>query len=816
MNRQRSKRGFTMAEMLIVVAIIGALAAVAFVAVAQHQRSLERLERDSIAREIFMAAQNHLTMAESQGYLGLGLEGEDILGSAEDATKGIYYFAVFQGDKFSKSPTGAPQSLLDLMLPFGSVEEMERTGGSYIIRYHKDTATIMDVFYCSTDERYGYNLSGEKPADLMEYSGDNNASKRRNFKGKILGWYGGADAESLTLGAKLEEPVLVVENAERLRVLLNDPNTGDHILQIIVTGETSHVQKVFTLVSTATGFILDDQDYSDRVKHDVTVNGVGYDFALTLDSITEANQHFADLKGVKPDSSAEVPFIPGEDITVQAFAFSNKELTNIAYSEENTVNSLFEKIDMDDAELSMKASINNLRHLENLDESISHVTTTRELGTDTDKKEYKLESAAQTTDMSWNAFKTAIGGDSPSVYLYGEDAGQTAEGCYLPVSPAYLLSYDGQGHSVADIMVNYGGDAGLFSKLEGTEEKHIALSNLALIDFNIVESSESGSANAGALAGSLAYVDVNNVIAYDRNPVYRISSTTGNAGGLIGNADNCSISKSAASVYVSSTAASHNAGGLIGAANNSTVSACYSAAHTHDATYYKAADTPDYNVTASSGTAGGLIGYASQTPIKYSYSTCSATGETAGGLVGVAANGSIDYCYATGLISGTGTDPVTLPGATTSVSVSKDGAFAYSLTSTDISNCYYYEIINERDDDSLGLDYLTALGKKDTHSNITAIDATVESYNTFVGKSDVWKLANAYDDALVQYYRTYSEDTEAYIGRYNLKTVEQLMKLEDADATLKTDTDDTTTYFVATHYGDWPAPEIFVTNTAAS
>ena len=60
----------TMAEMLIVVAIIAVLGGVAFIAVNNHQRTLGQLERDGIAKEIFVAAQNHLTMAAHEGYLG--------------------------------------------------------------------------------------------------------------------------------------------------------------------------------------------------------------------------------------------------------------------------------------------------------------------------------------------------------------------------------------------------------------------------------------------------------------------------------------------------------------------------------------------------------------------------------------------------------------------------------------------------------------------------------------------------------------------------------------------------------------------------
>ena len=66
--KTRSSRGMTMAEMLVTVAIIGILMGVGFIAVVNYQRSLAQLERDGVAKEIFIAAQNHLTMARGEGY----------------------------------------------------------------------------------------------------------------------------------------------------------------------------------------------------------------------------------------------------------------------------------------------------------------------------------------------------------------------------------------------------------------------------------------------------------------------------------------------------------------------------------------------------------------------------------------------------------------------------------------------------------------------------------------------------------------------------------------------------------------------------
>ena len=68
--KSHNKKGFSLAEVLIVVSIIAVLGGVAFIAVASYLRSMTKLEYDGYAKQIFVAAQNHLTMAEHEGYLG--------------------------------------------------------------------------------------------------------------------------------------------------------------------------------------------------------------------------------------------------------------------------------------------------------------------------------------------------------------------------------------------------------------------------------------------------------------------------------------------------------------------------------------------------------------------------------------------------------------------------------------------------------------------------------------------------------------------------------------------------------------------------
>ena len=88
-NTKRTK-GFSLAEMMVVIAIIAILAALIFVGVQTYIRSLNKLEYDNYAKELFIVAQNHLSMAKAQNYLGRTAYGTE----EEPAGSGIYYFVV--------------------------------------------------------------------------------------------------------------------------------------------------------------------------------------------------------------------------------------------------------------------------------------------------------------------------------------------------------------------------------------------------------------------------------------------------------------------------------------------------------------------------------------------------------------------------------------------------------------------------------------------------------------------------------------------------------------------------------------------------
>ena len=798
MSRIRNNRkGFTLAEVLIVAAIIVVLAGVSTVAVFRYQRSLKQLELDGIAKEIFVAAQNHLTMAESQGYLGktkFGVEETAKDDKNQEVGTGIFYFIV-GGSSTKNETTGnypAPEAdqdtVLSVMLPFASVDETVRLGGSYVVRYQKDPGIVLDVFYVEKNGRYPYTTLGSTDRDegktdysllMSEYKGDGKKSSRRDagdFEHAVLGWYGGDQVAALPTGAELDKPTLAVFNEETLRVEITNPNVGTGHdktgLKLVVKGLTSGKSKEIPLVTDGT--------FDNTASY---VSGDVSQITVILDDITNSssqNHHFAAIFGGDG-------LIPGENIEIYAVAYNNKQITDSrnGQSESHYTNSLF-AYDGNGSDLT--ADIGYIRHLENLEEDISGLNVLNLIKAkdpthiDYDELTDKM-TATQTADLSWTG-ATIKYSDDPTANRYwtGVKITRSSDGVaiysgstFVPVSPDYTLHYQGEEHSLSNFVIQTGSDnAGLFGALESYDK----VSDLELIDFTV-----SGT-DAGALAGTSAGT-ITNVLA--RNSSKDINYTiqgSGNAGGLVGSLTaGGRVEKCVAAVYVKSSAGG-SAGGLIGSATDGTVTASYSGGHTNGGEYKENVDDQyRINVQApgTSGVSGGLIGTASGTAISSCYSTCSASGATAGGLVGSASAGSAENCYATGLVKGT----------------TNEGAFVGSLSGTTLSACRYYKIINERSDSTTGgYKYLVSVGGADGETaNITPLDEDADTFNGFV---QVWygggsTTAFAYDGELKTRFN----------NKYDLKTVKQLGYTGTVDSS----------DFVASHYGDWPSPEIWVINT---
>nr|WP_297706955.1 prepilin-type N-terminal cleavage/methylation domain-containing protein [uncultured Butyrivibrio sp.] len=771
MNKLKRRNGFTLAEVLMVVAIILILTGVAFIAVHRYQRSLGQVERDGIAKEIFVAAQNNLTALYGEGYLGHtmaeGTASDPFFGTLDnsDATKkGVYYV----------DSSTLDSSILSLMLPFGSIDETVRTGGNYIIRYQKDTGLVMDVFFCSKGNQFGsfnYDLKSSDFANVMALIGDDaeNKGKRRTFENgdnSILGWYGGTSAEVLPT-LVLNPPNIKVYNEEKLYVEVEDTNynKANGKIKLIVKGLSSDAQMELVLDSADT-----------RVK--TIISGGERKYTIILDDITTSGMHFANItEGTSTTRAVTGAFIPGEDIQIQAVAYSSTELANIAYSATVSENSLF---DFYDPSGTGTVYISNMRHLENLDKSTNN--TISGVG-------ITFQTAEQISNLDWEEFRTNISiiestkestAREASIvnvhYVNSIGAAATDAGCYMPINVNYSFTYDGKNHSISNVKVQNVADAGLFGSIDSGN----TVKDLELLDFSIT-----GNTRAGALAAATSSgVTVSNVMARCTvvGNAYAKKIVAPTAGGLIGSAGGTVEYSGAAMIVEGST----TAGGLIGT-SSATVTGCYASGHTMNGSYKEWLEGPPvHNSDVSGGKVGGFVGTITGGTISNSYTTCSVDGGTAGGFAGTASGGTISNSYSTGLVKSTGTKYAFL------------GSGSATLTGN-----HYYSIINEVETSDINWDKVYELMPPYAGYNpesasdlnkIKAIDYDLTTYSDFVGNT--WYAAKAYDSALVQYYG----------GKYDLKNVRQLCGAAGIEETIWAKR------FVSVHYGDWPAPELLTIN----
>ena len=621
-----NKKGFTLAEVLVTVAIIIILAGVTFVSVAQYQKNLRLMEMDGTAKEIFIAAQNHLSVAKASGDLDRLAEdaSTSAIGTKLDSTSvsayagnhsGEYYSVIHNVTRGTESYTPTEgKKILEMMLPFGALDETVATSGNYAIVYELKSASVVAVLYSSAG-----NASFGNATVITLDDGDVNAipklyndkSARKSYQKDdataIVGCYTGTAGSAAIPTETLEAPKLEVKNENKLHVLVREANTTDNIT-LVITGEQSS--------TTA----------RRRLNRDA---GDGYEngkFDVTLDDITgDGKNRFSQLiKGGRftPGATGS-DFIPGENIIISAIASSTTALATPKESAKYTVSSLFDDVnETTNAAGDTKVYIKNLRHLENLGVNVSGFTAAFGKGTTSGHYNVVNITAVQKNDITMFSFE----GLRNDQHIYGSG---TFTRTYIAANVGYPLSYDGGSYEIYDLTIagyhaaGAEANAGIF----GTVTNALSVKNLVLRNDKIP--SESISANAGMLLGKTSEdLTVDGVLAYyheenynaDNDSKVEVVATADNgiAGGLIGlvSGGKLDVKNSAAAVYVKGgSAAGGFIGSVTGAANGSTIVQSYAGGHTKDGAYDteienkvpKNQGAGRYNVQAS-GYAGGFIG----------------------------------------------------------------------------------------------------------------------------------------------------------------------------------------------------------------
>lgn len=644
LKKIRNSKGFTLAEMLVVIAIIAIISAISVGGLLNHIKSLRQMKLDTTARTIYTAAQNRLTELYSSGNTEWNTasfeSGDSDLkakavtekpsdwGEESDFSKAHLYAVISDDTGMSGTSNDYTKRAL---LPEGAINE-ELYGHNWVVEFDPDNGYVYAVFYSEeldTSEFYTNDVDANFDTAKMTIVRANRESRLKNFNAKV-GYYGGNISVNEKYDVTDISNYITIEDGEELKISFS--------VSVPTMYKKDYIDYTVSFTGMVSGAV---QSYKfEGLKRNTSFRAA----SLVLDSLNDkaggsfyANfcdpyRNFKDLPhlGVFNRSSFEAScilkngdMIPGENVRVSFTAKVRDNEIAKSVTAEEIFNGLFDndkKNDMgaDRSNNEAVAYVRNGRHLQNLDKGTSGVNGGKTAGTAGNRLSFT--SAVQTDDIEF-----AAEGDGTWINAYG----------YRPFKPIVnqeLKSYDGGTNKksarakirnliagdVNDTERNAGtgkvdkgtviaetANAGLFGTFYGDKLKGVTLTGTVA----------HGTDNAGALAASIestkkvtiedcrAYLlnaDVtaligeidkdSNATLTDRNSKIAahalITSDSGNAGGLIGNA-NCDLefTKSFASTVIngnrdngqaSAAADKNNAGGLLGhTSGNINVSSSY-------------------------------------------------------------------------------------------------------------------------------------------------------------------------------------------------------------------------------------------------
>lgn len=710
---ETANSGFTMVELLTVIAILLLVGLIAVFSLSKLRRSLRQHELDARAEIIYVAAQNRMAELRAAGCEGLYSKG------LSDGDNGVYAMA-FDGTHMDESSrdvefcylyvndasdkrTGAPAALL----PDTAVDK-DLWNGCWCIEYAPSTGSIYAVFY------------SESP--LPSHTDLNGNYRNFNYRARTasVGYYGGDIAQTQDISKF--NPSISIENAEKLTVTFYSNNPSDdtsaHPLTFTIT-----ISDQFggSYTRTVTGLQGGLQQLDSR----------NYKYQWVLDDLTSLNKRFF----AQTDGKVSC----GTPITIKLTVSSTDPSIDTVFTT-RTTNGLFDdRTDLGYGENTALVAYG--RHLANLS-GTSHVNAAI------------ITSAVQVDDISFfddPADKT----DWYSLY--------TANGVrFSPIYNKKLTSFSGihftggsyEQHIINGLTVSSPSAAGLFSTFSGK------ISNAILVNSQIT----------GGVAGGLA-ARTDGALTLENCRVYltelsglkaassdavpaRITGTT--AGGLVGIADqSLTIQNSFASTIIKGSTA---AAGLVGHAQGAvSVSRSY-------ADSYLTAPTTGGLV----GTTGSISGLSLRDSYAAGYQV--ATDAAAGFVAGRLANAH--SAYSACAFPGTPQIIYTTAAEGTAANVSSvfyltsglDGRNIHSLTGTtqglpyaQMSAASFLTALNSTA-------FTTASADTTVPYNLLSQGLSTYSYPLLTEMSHYGDWQAEFEAEALVYYERYADDTVGFFG----------------------------------------------------
>lgn len=568
-NKHRA--GFTLIEMLVVVAIVLVLMCVSFISIGVIRRDLRQKELDSKAAIVYTAAQLRISQLRTAGFESRyqyqsGTNGVQMLGylpcdaaDGENETSGTLCYVTFR-DKADE--TNASSAIL----PQNAVSE-EVWEKQWIIEYEPLSGTVYAVFYSET------NAFPNDPKALDSYR----IYDYRLENGARIGYYGGGD--EIPDPAEPDAPdddTISADNGEELIFHFKVPkhNCGHKMHFSFDLSATDSDGNKYTLDLNDNRFQFDsDSVYKDFGEKEAGLADYDPDyfvFQWTLDSLRKDSLHFYQ------QTYWQLPL--GTQITlVLTVTCDCGEMEALTYT--YTSNSLF--ADAPEGTPSDTVYITCGRHLQNLGEA----SNLQQHGT-------VIRHAIQSADIY-------LGEGSAWQQVYGNKT-------FTPIANADLETYeviteiDGSPvrPSINGLYLK-GDGAGLFGFVgAGQNRTSLTIKGVTLKDTRI-----EGGGNAGCLVAqsnipltidNCRVIVTESVSAVDKAEDVLPFLSAGTVGGLVGICGDVTITNSFVATTIRGTTA---AGGLIGSSGGTV-----SVSNVYTACYLNAPKTAGLIPSVSGGT----------------------------------------------------------------------------------------------------------------------------------------------------------------------------------------------------------------------
>lgn len=248
-ERSKNIQGFTLAELLLSIAIIVVLAALAIPSIGIVQKNMRMLELDSAASDLAAAAQQQMTSMKTGGTWTNLLDKHSELLADSARAKGVpAKILADHSDEDDLYFMTADQARTLGIIPESSIDDTVRNG-DYIIEYSASTATVFGVFY--SDGKSGFFQDAEndprieKPVQTYYETGalaDSEQKRDQSNRLKadpLIGYFGGTPAGT-TRAVALANPVIWVNDEGKL--CIQDPNLSKHptwntTLEVLIKNE---------------------------------------------------------------------------------------------------------------------------------------------------------------------------------------------------------------------------------------------------------------------------------------------------------------------------------------------------------------------------------------------------------------------------------------------------------------------------------------------------------------------------------------------------------------------------------------------------